>query len=200
MSDYTEGPRRRDRHRRHKNREGQAQGASRGASQSGSQSSQGSGQGTPQGAGQGREGQGRSSSAVSRDSLSYRDSGSPRESVASRDTRRERREELPALPKLPTPICSRCGQPIQDITSALADKTSGEAVHFDCVLAFLQGAENLAVNEKIVYIGQGRFAVMFFENPADTRKFRIVRTIEWESREAKAEWRTDISGRFSQIK
>jgi len=126
--------------------------------------------------------------------------GTSRDMNPSRDSRRERREELPPLPKLPTPVCSRCGQPIQDITSALADKTSGEAVHFDCVLAFLQGAENLAANEKIVYIGQGRFAVMFFENPADTRKFRIVRTIEWESREEKAEWRTDISGRFSQIK
>jgi len=189
MSDYTEGPRRRDRHRRHKNREGQAQGTSQSASQ-------GFGQGSS----------GRTSSGASRDSGSSRDVNSSREMGTSRDmnpsrdSRRERREELPPLPKLPTPVCSRCGQPIQDITSALADKTSGEAVHFDCVLAFLQGAENLAANEKIVYIGQGRFAVMFFENPADTRKFRIVRTIEWESREEKAEWRTDISGRFSQIK
>lgn len=187
MSDYTEGPRRRDRHRRHKNREGQAQSASQSASQSTSQgASQSAVQGTSQSTGQGLGG--KPSPAVSRDMYS------------SRDYRRERREELPPLPKLPTPVCSRCGQPIQDITSALADKGTGEAIHFDCVLTFLQGAENLAVNEKIVYIGQGRFAVMFFENPADTRKFRIIRTIEWESREAKAEWRADISGRFSQIK
>jgi len=176
MSDYTEGPRRRDRHRRHKNREGNAQ------------STQSAAQNTSQSA------NGRQSSANTRETVSSRDV------TVSRDSRRERRDELPPLPKLPTPVCSRCGQPIQDITSALADKSSGEAVHFDCVLTFLQGAENLAANEKIVYIGQGRFAVMFFENPADTRKFRIIRTIEWESREAKAEWRTDISGRFSQIK
>ena len=197
MSDYTEGPRRRDRHRRHKNREGQVRSTSQSSSQNASQGgSQGSGQNLS----------GRTSAVGSRDTGSSRDANSSREmSITrdmnpSRDSRRERREELPPLPKLPTPVCSRCGQPIQDLTSALADKTSGEAVHFDCVLAFLQGAENLAANEKIVYIGQGRFAVMFFENPADTRKFRIVRTIEWESREAKAEWRTDISGRFSQIK
>ena len=177
MSDYTEGPRRRDRHRRHKNREGNAQSTTQSAAQITSQSANG-----------------RQSSANTRETVSSRDV------TVSRDSRRERRDELPPLPKLPTPVCSRCGQPIQDITSALADKSSGEAVHFDCVLTFLQGAENLAANEKIVYIGQGRFAVMFFENPADTRKFRIIRTIEWESREAKAEWRTDISGRFSQIK
>jgi hypothetical protein len=118
----------------------------------------------------------------------------------ARDIRHERREELPPLPKLPTPVCSRCGQPIQDITSALADKGTGAPVHFDCVINFLTGAENLGTNEKIVYIGQGRFAVMFFENPQDTKKFRIVRTIDWESRETKAEWRADIAGAFSQVK
>lgn len=124
--------------------------------------------------------------------------GQPRD--GRRDGRHERREELPPLPKLPTPVCARCGQPIQDITSALADKGTGAPVHFDCVVEFLTGAENLGTNEKIVYIGQGRFAVMFFENPQDTKKFRIVRTIDWESRETKAEWRADIAGAFSQVK
>jgi hypothetical protein len=123
-----------------------------------------------------------------------------RETQPQKDIRRERREELPPLPKLPTPMCPRCNQPIQDITSALADKDSGAAVHFDCVLSFLQGAENLAPNEKIVYIGHGRFAVMTFENPSDLKKFKIVRTIDWENRDTQAEWRTEISGRFSQVK
>ena len=123
-----------------------------------------------------------------------------RENAPRQDDRRDRRPELPPLPKLPTPLCARCGEPIQDITSALADKDSGSPVHFDCVLEFLQGAEKLAANEKIVYIGQGRFAVVFFENPVDTRKFKIIRTIEWERREERAEWRTDVAGRFSQIK
>lgn len=113
---------------------------------------------------------------------------------------RERLEPAPMLPKLPTPLCARCGEPIQDITSAMNDRDSGAPVHFDCVLKFLQGAEELAQNERIVYIGQGRFAVMYFENPVDTRKFKIIRTIEWEKREQKENWRTDISGRFSQIK
>lgn len=112
----------------------------------------------------------------------------------------EKRPELPPLPKLPTLVCVKCGEPIQDITSALSEKGGTGPVHFDCVVSFLQGAENLGPNEKIVYIGQGRFAVMFFDNPADTRKFRIVRTIEWESREAKAQWRTDISELFSHVK
>ena len=61
---------------------------------------------------------------------------------------------------------------------------------------FLQGAESLGPNEKIVYIGHGRFAVMVFENPSDLKKFRIVRTIDWENSDTRAEWRNDISGTF----
>lgn len=183
MSDNTEGSRRRDRHRRHRG-----------------------------GGGQNREAQGRDNSrpdtgrpdssrgGPSRDEAHSRDAQRGREVQPSKDIRRERKEELPPLPKLPTPTCPRCNQPIQDITSALADKESGDAVHFDCVISFLQGAENLGPNEKIVYIGHGRFAVMLFENPSDLKKFKIVRTIDWENRDTQAEWRTDIAGRFSQVK
>ncbi len=161
MSDYNEGSRRRDRHRRHKN------------------------PGTKNAPNNQREAQ------------------NPRESRSERPDRPERSEkrvEMPPLPKLPTLTCVKCGEPIQDSTSAMVDKGSGGPIHFDCVITFLQGAENLGLNEKIVYIGQGKFAVMFFENPLDTKKFRIVRTIEWEGRETRAEWRTDISDRFSHIK
>jgi hypothetical protein len=73
-------------------------------------------------------------------------------------------------------------------------------MHFDCVIKFLEGAENLGPNERIVYIGQGRFAVTLFENPQDTKKFKINRVIEWENRESRAEWRSEIAGLFSQIK
>lgn len=158
MSDYNEGSRRRDRHRRHKN--------------PGSKTAPNS----------------------------QREAQNPRESRSERPERSEKRVEMPPLPKLPTLTCVKCGEPIQDSTSALVDKGSGGPIHFDCVIAFLQGAENLGLNEKIVYIGQGRFAVMFFENPLDSKKFKIVRTIEWEGRETKAEWRSDISDRFSHIK
>jgi len=176
MSDNADSQRRRDRHRRHKNRdERQLPKNTAQTSRSSAQSSRNSAQ--SQSGGTGQKNSGKSS---------------------ARD--RERLEAAPMLPKLPTPLCARCGEPIQDITSAMNDRDSGAPVHFDCVLKFLQGAEELAQNERIVYIGQGRFAVMYFENPVDTRKFKIIRTIEWEKREQKENWRTDISGRFSQIK
>ncbi len=178
MSDYNnnnnnnnEGSRRRDRHRRQKNQGGRNNGAS----------SQRDATGT----------------VFQRDERNERNDRSDRN-----DRRPERieRPELPPLPKLPILACARCGEPIQDITSAFTEKGGTAPVHFDCVLAFLQGAENLGANEKIIYIGQGKFAVVSFENPADARKFKIVRTIEWESRESKAEWRTEISELFSHVK
>lgn len=129
-----------------------------------------------------------------------RPKGTGRTQSGNREIHRERREELPPLPKLPTPLCSKCGLPIQDITSALSDKKNNEAMHFDCVLEFLRNSENPASGEKIVYIGQGRFAVIEYENPQDTKSFHILRTIEWEGRESKAQWREDIADRFSQVR
>lgn len=107
--------------------------------------------------------------------------------------------DIPAPPKMPTPVCARCGEPIQDLATALADKSTGTPVHFDCVLKFLQEAESINENESLLYIGQGRFAVVVYEDPSDKRKFTIVRQIEWEGREARAEWRSEIAGHYSQV-
>jgi hypothetical protein len=100
---------------------------------------------------------------------------------------------------LNVPVCPKCQRQIFDISSALADKHTGEPVHFDCVLQFLQNTETLKQHEKIIYIGQGRFAVVYFENPHDLRKFVIVRIIEWEERDKKYPWRTEIAALYSQV-
>lgn len=113
-----------------------------------------------------------------------------------------KKENVEFFPKitLDTPICPRCNQPIQDLATSLADKTSGAPMHFDCVLDFLNSSEKLQGNEKITYIGQGRFAVAYFENPHDLRHFSIKRIIEWEEKEKKYEWRENIADLFSKIK
>ncbi len=178
MSDYSDSPKRRDRHRRHKGR------GSSGGTQKQVQG---------QGPGAKSTNQGRPSGG--------------REQGARQENRRSRRPEskydtiadrLP-VPTLPTPPCARCGEPIQDVSCALNDKAGGGPIHFDCALAFLNGAENVSAEEKIVYVGQGKFAVMRFENPSDPKTFKILRTIEWEGREARAEWRNEIAGSFSQV-
>lgn len=98
-----------------------------------------------------------------------------------------------------TPLCKRCGKPIKDITSALADKADGEPVHFDCVLEFLKKSEPLQEGESISYIGQGWFAVIKYVSMVTMKEFSIVRIIEWEDKNHRAEWRSKIAQSFSQI-
>ncbi len=96
--------------------------------------------------------------------------------------------------------CEFCSRPIHELSSALVDKKNGGAIHFDCVITKLTETEQLEEGQKISYIGQGRFAVIFFENPHDLRKFSIVRTIEWENHDTKSEWRDEIASLYSQVK
>ena len=96
-------------------------------------------------------------------------------------------------------ICPKCGQPITDIASSMADKATGAPMHFDCVMQQLFESETLAPNEKISYIGQGRFAVIYFDNPRDQRHFTIKKIVEWEPRDQKCAWREELSGLYSQV-
>ena len=101
----------------------------------------------------------------------------------------------------PTEIftCAICGKPIKDLSAALADKTDGNPVHFDCVLHFLQQNETLREDEAILYIGQGRFAVIKYASMVTMKEFTIVRIIEWEDKNQRAEWRNTIADHFSLI-
>ena len=96
-------------------------------------------------------------------------------------------------------ICPFCNQPITDIASAMADRASGQPVHFDCVLNKIKADEHTGENEKIAYIGQGRFGLLYFENPRDQRHFKIKKIIEWEPRENKSEWRDELSALYSKV-
>jgi len=96
-------------------------------------------------------------------------------------------------------ICPKCGQVILDVASAMADKTSGAPVHFECVLAEVEKGENLQQNEKIAYIGQGRFGVLYYENIRDQKHFQIKKIIEWEDKEKSSEWREELSSVYSKI-
>ena len=97
-------------------------------------------------------------------------------------------------------ICPVCNQPINDIASAIADKKTGKPAHFDCILNSIKESEPVGENEKISYIGQGRFAVLYFENPRDQRHFTIKKIIEYEDKEQKTEWRDELSSLYSQVK
>ncbi len=96
-------------------------------------------------------------------------------------------------------ICPLCSQAITDMSSAIAEKSSGKPVHFECVMARLSETEKVGQNEKIAYIGQGRFGILYFENPRDQRHFTIKKIIDWEEKDKKPEWREEMSGLYSQV-
>ena len=111
----------------------------------------------------------------------------------------QKREEAIQEFKKREVICPKCGEVITDLASAIADKTSGSPMHFECVMDSISAEEKLGPNEKICYIGQGRFGVLYFENPRDQRKFEIKKVIEWEGRDQKRDWRDEMSGLYSQV-
>jgi hypothetical protein len=105
----------------------------------------------------------------------------------------------PVMPSEPVPVpdCPYCGKPIRDLSAALTDRNSGEAIHFDCALARLRDNETLERGDAVTYIGAGRFGVIHFVNPNDPRRFRIKKIFEWEDRENRAEWRRSLADHYS---
>lgn len=114
------------------------------------------------------------------------------------DAENQRLEAIDELKKREV-ICPMCNQPILDLPSSLADKATGNPVHFECALEKIKGSEQTGENEKIAYIGQGRFAVLSYENIRDQRHFKIKKIIEWEDRDKKSEWRDEYSSLYSKI-
>ena len=97
-------------------------------------------------------------------------------------------------------ICPACGNAIEDLSSAIADKVSGQPMHFDCALKKLSEMEPLAANQSVAYIGQGRFAVITRENPSDMKHFKIEKIIEWEDKNNPASWRGEMAELYSKVK
>ena len=98
---------------------------------------------------------------------------------------------------LPSPDCPYCGKPIRDIASALTDRESGMAVHFDCIIALIANDEILEKGDVVAYIGGGRFGIVHFNNPGEIKKFTIKKILEWENKDNRAIWRNIVSDHYS---
>ena len=97
---------------------------------------------------------------------------------------------------LPVPDCPYCGKPIRDISQAVSDKDTGTPVHFDCIISRINGGEILEKDDSVVYIGGGRFGVVSF---AGRNEFKIKKIIEWENKDKRAEWRSEVCDHYSVV-
>ena len=113
---------------------------------------------------------------------------------------REEEEKIREFKSANQMKCCKCGEIITDITQAMTDKATGEPMHFDCALELLSQTEKTGEGDKIIYIGQGRFGVVHFDNPHDMKHFKIHKVIEWEERDKKSQWRSEMSELYSQVK
>ena len=104
--------------------------------------------------------------------------------------------KIPSEP-LPVPDCPYCGKPIKDIASALCEKGTGKAVHFDCIIAKITEDELPEKGEAVSYIGGGRFGIVRFNDSGNPKKFTIRKILEWEKTGEWMQWRTFITDRFS---
>ena len=139
----------------------------------------------------------------SRGSASYERRQERRRSMFSQQNSKEIEENQNAIRAFKEQIvtCEICGEAISDIANAISNRGSEKPVHFDCVVNKLSESEKPGMNEKIAYIGQGKFAVIHFENAHDQKHFTIRKTIEWEARDSeRGEWRNEMAGLFSQVK
>lgn len=102
-----------------------------------------------------------------------------------------RRSDSPRRPDRPTLPCSICGEPIQDITSALARPNDGTPVHFDCALKIVSEELKPGEGEQVIYLGKGSFAVVE-QQAYQQRILKISRRKDWENLEEKSEWRQGL--------
>jgi hypothetical protein len=61
----------------------------------------------------------------------------------------------------------------------------------------IASGEVLEEGDEVAYIGGGRFGVVHFENPREASGFKIKKILEWENKEARADWRKTISDYYS---
>lgn len=98
----------------------------------------------------------------------------------------------PAVPRRTYSSDPLSGEPIRDILTAIADPQSGEPCNFDSVLKRLESQEELADNERIVYLGKGSFGILV-EQKGRSPRFSVRKRIQYEDDRGAHDWRKELS-------
>lgn len=96
-------------------------------------------------------------------------------------------------PKRDYPPCPISGKPIRDIYTAIDHPTSGTPANLESVIAELTKSEELEPDERICYIGEGKFGVVQEKKVEGKHMIEITRRIEYENTNVTCEWRKELS-------
>jgi len=88
------------------------------------------------------------------------------------------------------PQCPICNKSVKFLLTAISVGEDNKPAHFDCVLKEVSENEELGPKEKIIYIGNGNFAII---NGKSGKELSIRKTIVYEKKEISADWRKKIS-------
>ena len=101
------------------------------------------------------------------------------------------------FPGKAVPKCPYCGQNVRDVLTAIAIEDDDSPVHFDCVLKKIAEEERLEAKEKVCYLGNGSFGIVYFKNPSDPTQFVIKKRIQVEDDKKEVAWRKAVFQRVS---
>ena len=86
--------------------------------------------------------------------------------------------------------CPVCNEGVKEVGNAI-DYLGQGPTHFDCVLRALNEKETLKPDEKIIYVGSGRFGVINNKKNDSGVPFTLLREIDVEDREKVLTWRDE---------
>jgi hypothetical protein len=112
--------------------------------------------------------------------------------------RAERPAQQPAKQRV-FPGCPVCGEPVQELSSALTHRQSGQPAHFDCVVKELLEANPLGPQERLCYLGGGVFGVLTWKVEGNPASFVIKRRIPYEDPHAPQEWKQQLQAEGQSI-
>lgn len=108
-----------------------------------------------------------------------------KDSLKSRNSKRSSSRNRNRKPRVKKEklFCSGCGKPITNVSSALVSRDQKGFMHFECVVELIKQEERIVPPQKLVYIGQGDFAIV--ETSPKKKDFTIIKRIPYENSDMK---------------
>jgi hypothetical protein len=120
-------------------------------------------------------------------------------SKKGRDRRQKSNKERGPRPSRPPrpenswqPDCPVCGKAVRNINIAIEEKKSKQPAHFECIMRILGEEIALGPRERLHYLGSGCFGVVKLEEGKGLSSYSIVKRIQYEDSDNKADWRKKI--------